>query len=149
MEFLGQGRWAGIAVAMLLAAASGCFRQRSNQDYYPPSDRALRALSAVLTAWQAGNTSDELADGESLYRLADSRRDKGIALQSFQVIGEVPGERGRWFEVDLQQGDERSVERVKYAVLGIRPVWIFREEDYDMLSHWDHTMPPPKKKSNP
>jgi len=144
----GQGRGRRIAVLALLAASLGCFRERSNQDFYPPTDRAEKALAAVLRAWQSGDTSDELADGESLYRLVDSRRDKGVALEGFEIIGEVPGERGRWFEVDLQAADGGTVQRVKYAVVGIRPLWIFRQEDYDMLSHWDHTMPVVKKKES-
>lgn len=135
-----------VFVAALFAAPlAGCAqRSRSAKDFVPKGDQALTAIRTVLNAWQSGDTDDEFVDGEFVYRLVDSRRDKGAPLHGFDIVGEVPGDRGRWFEVDLQSAQSTAPLRVKYVVVGIRPLWIFREEDYDMLSHWDHTMAPAK-----
>jgi hypothetical protein len=29
---------------------------------------------------------------------------------------------------------------VRYNVLGRDPIWVFRLEDYEMISHWEHPM---------
>jgi hypothetical protein len=31
--------------------------------------------------------------------------------------------------------------KVRYIVLGIDPLFVFRQEDFDLLMHWDHHMP--------
>jgi hypothetical protein len=44
------------------------------------------------------------------------------------------------FTVKLTLEDPATELKARYVVVGIDPVWVFRQEDYDMLSHWDHPM---------
>jgi hypothetical protein len=62
-------------------------------------------------------------------------------LESFEIIGELPVEGGRRFEVQLTLSDPPGNQKAQYIVLGIDPLWVIRQEDYDMITHWDHPMP--------
>ena len=42
------------------------------------------------------------------------------------------------FTVQLALDAPPAEVRVRYYVIGIDPVWVVRQEDYDMLTHWEH-----------
>jgi hypothetical protein len=63
-------------------------------------------------------------------------------LDDFEILGEVPGPTGRCFAVRLKLREPVAEEKVRYAVFGIDPLWVFRQEDLEMLGHWEHPMPP-------
>jgi hypothetical protein len=71
----------------------------------------------------------------------DQHRRPGQTLENFTILGEVSGDGGRWFEVELHLDEPPQKVQVRYVVVGIDPLWIFRQVDYEMLSHWDHPMP--------
>jgi hypothetical protein len=66
---------------------------------------------------------------------------------SFKILGQTEVKNARHFTVRLNLQGEESPELVKYHVVGRDPVWVFRLDDYNMLSHWEHDMsapaPPP------
>ena len=42
----------------------------------------------------------------------------------------------------LKLSNPTAEKRERYVIVGIDPLWIFRQEDYDLLLHWEHQMPP-------
>ena len=47
----------------------------------------------------------------------------------------------RAFAVRLSLENPPEVQVVRYLVVGNDPLWVFRQEDYEMISHWEHPMP--------
>ena len=41
------------------------------------------------------------------------------------------------FVVKLSLDKPREEQTVRFIVLGQDPLWVFREEDYEMTAHWD------------
>jgi hypothetical protein len=70
----------------------------------------------------------------------DKQRRPGDRLRSFTVLGEAEAENARQFTVRLQIEGDDVARLVRYNVLGRDPAWVFRLEDYEMISHWEHPM---------
>jgi hypothetical protein len=132
----GPAGWMWLACCLLAGCSSS-----GGERYTPAPDRAREALTAVLEAWQAGR-SDASLPGTTI-RIADSQRSSGQGprLRSYAILGELPADSGRRFQVKLQLENRAGEQKVQYVVVGIDPLWVIRQEDYDMLTHWDHPMP--------
>lgn len=104
--------------------------------YVPAVELARQALQEVLIDWREG-----LAPG-SIKRLAvgvevvDKQRKKGQTLDEFEILGEAPGEGLRCFAVRVKLSGPAVEEKVRYVVIGIDPLWVFRLEDYEALNQW-------------
>ncbi len=70
----------------------------------------------------------------------DKQRKPDARLRSFAILGESDAENVRQFTVRLQIEGEDAPRLVRYNLLGRDPVWVFRLEDYEMISHWEHPM---------
>lgn len=123
---------------LAICFAAGCSSGKVAQ-YTPKEDRAQEALTAVLQAWQTDKPSAEM-DGATI-RVADSQRRKGQKLRSYEILGELPADAGRRYQVKLVLDNPAAETKAQYVVVGIDPLWVFRQEDYDMMTHWDHPMP--------
>jgi hypothetical protein len=76
-------------------------------------------------------------------QFVDKQRKLSQRLLTFQVLGQTEIENARQFTVRLNfEGDDAPL-LVKYNVVGRDPVWVFRLEDYEMFSHWEHAMDQP------
>jgi hypothetical protein len=128
--------------ACVAACVAGCGKSSDAGRFVPRKDVALQALNLSLDAWQRGSDDSALAldDGVAV-EVVDQHRRVGQTLQKFTIIGEVAGDGGRWFEVELHLAEPEHREQVRYVVVGVDPLWVFRRIDYEMLSHWDHPMP--------
>jgi hypothetical protein len=135
-----------------LSVCLGCSSQESRiARFIPSADAAESAITTVLTAWKKGIPAGPVPDTSSpVVHVTDSFRDPGEKLQEFRILGEVPGDTPRCFAVELKFLPERT-EKVRFVVVGIDPLWVFRMEDYQLLSHWDHNMAvaPAPKDSDP
>jgi hypothetical protein len=130
------------ACALLVAScALGCDGPNEAGRFVPPEDVAQDALAAVLTAWQRGDAASLALDDKTAIQAVDQHRRPGQTLEAFEIVGEVAGDGGRWFEVELRLDDPPATEQVRYVVVGVNPLWVFRQIDYELLSHWDHPMP--------
>jgi hypothetical protein len=109
--------------------------------YIPPQEAAHRALTMALTAWRDGDRHRIELDDKQPVEVIDKYRRPGQRLSDFEILGEVSGDGGRWYEVKLHLAEPAQVEQVRYVVVGIDPIWVFRQADYEMLAHWDHPMP--------
>ena len=136
-------------LAIVLAAGGGC-GGRAPEDYIPPPDSARRALGAALDAWQRGEPPGQI-EGDPAIQVGDTHRRPGQTLASYEILGELPIADGRRFAVRLTLENPVAEEKADFLVIGIDPLWVIREEDYRMVTHWDHNMPaeaPPQNGAN-
>lgn len=131
-----------IPVAMCLLALSnltGCARK--TLDYTPSLAVAESAVRSGLEAWKSGQSPGEVAGTSPVIHVTDAGRKPGQTLDDFQILGEVRGSAGRTMAVTLHLSNPSEVIKTRYIVVGIDPLWVFRQEDYELLMHWDHHMP--------
>ncbi|MBI5760289.1 MAG: hypothetical protein HZA46_17375 [Planctomycetales bacterium] len=99
-------------------------------------------MEATLSAWQSGEPAGTVPNTKPEVFVTDSHRRPDQKLEAFEILGPVPGNAPRCFAVKLKLVYPDAEERVRFVVVGIEPLWVFRQEDYDMLAHWEHPMPP-------
>ncbi len=137
-----RGHWAGLIVVGIMIGLSGCSKPGSQDKFIPPPDVARKALESVLLAWQEGTEPGLLANTKPQVHITDAHRKPGQKLDKFQILGEVPGDAPRCFAVKATFSNPAAEERIRFVVVGIDPLWIFRHEDFELLSHWEHKMDP-------
>lgn len=131
-----------IAGLVVLLPLSGCGRQAPDFTPYTPSlNLAEDAVRRGLDAWKAGQAPGELAGTRPVIHVTDGGRKAGQVLESYRILGEARGSAGRTIAVVLKLENPAEEVRARYIVVGIDPLWVFRQEDYDLLMHWDHHMP--------
>jgi hypothetical protein len=126
----------GLAVALTGALATmwGCSRHGTKtQDFTPPGDKARQALEAALNHWQSGNPHGSVPGTTPTVEVMDVKWRSGQKLKSYEILGEEPGTEPRFFKVRLTPAQGPQVD-VRYAVVGIDPLWVYREEDFKALS---------------
>jgi len=149
MERIGRGMII-VACAGLLSGVPGCdapappaTSSGSDNRFKPSPVQAEAALVAVFDAWKAGHPPGMVPDRSSpSVHVTDTFRKPDEQLVDYQILGEVPGDGPRCYAVDLRFEPER-VERVRFSVSGIDPLWVFRLEDAQHLAHWEHNMDQP------
>src|SRR5262245_23478028 len=120
-------------LALGLALSAGCSRQGSKvEDFTPPSDKAQKALEAALTHWQSGGSPGTVPGTRPRVDVEDSKWKAGQKLQAFEILGEEGGSETRFFKVKLTLA-KGPPQEVKYAVFGIDPLQVYREEDFQKL----------------
>lgn len=143
MLWMFWGRWrmgtrSGIIAAAALALA-GCTDPQKN--YTPSMNVAEDAVRRALEAWKAGEPAGALPDTKPVIHVTDGGRKPGQKLESYAILGETSGTAGRTYAVTLHLSEPEVEVKTKYIVVGIDPLWVFRQEDYELLMHWDHHMP--------
>ncbi len=133
------------AIALVLLCAGCTPGGQRNEDFIPAQDTAQVALEAYLRAWAAGVSGQPVPGTRPAVFAADELRATGRTLSEFTVLGPVPADAPRCLAVRLTLGKPRQVVRERYIVVGIDPIWIIRYDDYQMVTHWDHAMPPDAK----
>jgi hypothetical protein len=138
------GTWA--CWTALLATIAGCERgdgEAPTPAFVPSWAEARQALESALSAWR--DTPSPLPESFDIrgVQFVHRRRKLDQRLLSFQVLGQTDVKNARQFTVRLNLEGEESPELVKYHIVGRDPVWVFRLDDYEMFSHWEHDMSPP------
>jgi hypothetical protein len=123
-----------------VAVVAGCARDDPRARFTPPEGVARQALDSALTAWREGRPPGPVEGTSPVVQMVDSHRRPGQKLLDYTVLGPAPGDAPRVFAVRLTLDAPREEKRVRFAVLGIDPLWVMRYEDYEMLAHWDHPM---------
>jgi hypothetical protein len=126
---------------LLLAAAGGCSRPQSNRDFVPAEQTARAALEAALDAWVRGDTGRTVPGASPAIEVIDDRRAKNRPLVGYTVLGPVPADAPLCFAVQLRLGGPAEEVRERYVVVGLDPLWVWRHDDYVMVTHWSHPMP--------
>ena len=120
--------------------ALGC-RDRS-ASFTPSVSVAENAVRRALDAWKADLPPGEVPNTQPAIQMIDAGRKPGQTLSGYRILGETHGPSGRTFAVVLQLAHPAEEVKTQYIVVGIDPLWVFRQEDYELLAHWDHHMPP-------
>jgi hypothetical protein len=132
-----------LLAAVVGVAASGCRSSSSSfERYVPDPGVAHAAVAATLESWLKGESPDVIAGDGAAVHVVDRRR-RGQRLRHYEIVGEVPAENARGFAVRLTVGDAEAEQVMVYLVVGTDPIWVFRQEDYEMISHWMHPMMEP------
>lgn len=129
----------------LMLPGLGCSDKTPN--YTPSATDAESALRQTFDAWKDGLPAGEIPGTTPLIHVTDASRKPGQVLADYQILGETKGPSGRTFVVVLKLQNPDEEIRTQYIVVGIDPLWVFRQEDYDLLTHWDHLMPSDENKT--
>jgi hypothetical protein len=124
------------------AAASGCGGGSGRDSdaaarFTPALPLARDALQAALEDWKAGRATERIERLSIPVQVVDKRRRRGQTLEDYEILGESPAESARCFAVRLKLGRPEAEERVRYVVIGIDPLWVFREEDFHSICQWE------------
>ncbi|HEX7447605.1 MAG TPA: hypothetical protein VF306_08675 [Pirellulales bacterium] len=125
--------------ALVSVAAAGCsHRSAGHERYVPAAALARDALDQVLSAWKDGKAAGPLASQSApiTIQVADATRKPGQRLVDYDLLGEISGEGPRTFVVRLKLDNPAAQLEAVYYLVGIDPLWVFRQEDYDALIHW-------------
>lgn len=125
----------------LVTVCVGCNNSPQAEDYIPAEDAARTALESYLQSWSRGETGSPVPNTTPPVEVADGLRLKGHTLTRYEILGPVPADAPRCFAVKLTLGNPTLELRERYVVLGLDPIWVWRYDDYVMLTHWDHGMP--------
>jgi hypothetical protein len=137
----------------LLVAISGTFVPACREEpkgferYIPPPEAARGAVTLVMDGWRKGLTPDQTVGKAPEVHVVDKHRLPDQHLAQYEILGEVTAENARAFAVRVvfEGSDEPQV--VRYIVVGTDPMWVFRQEDYEMISHWMHKMDEPSDRA--
>ena len=142
---------ARLALALaLLAVGCGDEGRVAPELESPGLDESRAALVAGLDAWQAGRRENGLVAGaKPAVGVVDSAR-KGRPLLGFEVLGPLMVvAKARPFAVRLDLDAPRETITARYLVLGRDPLWVFRQDDFERMLHWEHGMDPEPAASSP
>jgi hypothetical protein len=123
-------------LALLVACGAGGCGERQATDYVPPADTARQALTMVLEAWKNGAMADPAGSvGGVTVRGMDERFSPEKRLESYEILEGLPaqGVEPKKFRVRVTAAGRPMPEEVIYLVVGINPLQIFREPDYQRI----------------
>lgn len=82
-------------------------------------------------------------------QVVDSFRLPGQRLAGYRVVGEQASDRARTFSVQLELEGPTERSLVRFLLVGIDPVLVFRDRDYELLTHFEHKMDPAESTGTP
>ena len=129
-----------------LATLAGCSpgEPAGSGGYVPPAPEARAALHSALEAWQNAPRPLPASFDPPGIRFVDQQRKPDQRLVEFRILGETGLRNARQYTVRLTLDPAHEPQLVRYNVFGRDPIWVFRLEDYEMISHWEHQMDEPK-----
>jgi hypothetical protein len=136
----------GLCLALMLmvpTALNGC---GGGSTPLTPAEVARKALQASLDAWKAGKPASSLADEKPSIEAVDFEWKAGKVLSDYTIDGETPGQGTQTFDATLTLKGATGPAKVQYMVLGLDPVRIYRDEDFNRAMNMDNA-PASKTKS--
>ena len=125
----------------LLLLAGGCGEGPAP---LPSTDKARESLQKSLDAWTEGKKPTSLADAPQNIEAIDFEWKAGKVLSEYTIGEETQGEGNQVVSVRLTLKGEPA-KPVQYHVLGIDPIRIYRDEDFQRALNMDNAPPAPKK----
>lgn len=127
------------AMLLLLCLALGCSRTADPARFIPAEADARTALETALESWRTNGTRGQVPDAVSpTLHLIDSQVPANKRPSSFVILGAAPGDGPRVYTVKLTFEQPSAESKARYVIFGLDPVWIMRQEDFDMMTHWEH-----------
>jgi hypothetical protein len=118
-----------------LAGLAGC---GGGSAPLPSAVVAHQALQTSLDAWKAGKPPSSLAGEKPGIEAVDFEWKAGKVLSNYTLGEEVTGQGVQTLSASLTIKGEPGPEEVKYMILGLDPVRIFRDEDYNRAMNMDN-----------
>jgi hypothetical protein len=137
-------------VALVWAGLLGCEPTPEPIPIVPDSARGRQAIKAAMETWKAGHPVGIVEPTTPRVQVVDTHRTPGQDLLDYEILSDSADPRVRTFSLrlTLSTSEERPV--VRFLVVGIDPILVFRQEDYELLMHWEHRMEPePVKTTTP
>jgi hypothetical protein len=106
--------------------------------FTPSEETAKNALTAALRSWQKGEKAGKIAglDKPSIY-LVDTCRQPEQTLERFTILGEAAGDGPRCLAVRVKLSNPQEERHLRFVIIGIDPIWVYRYEDFEMNMHWE------------
>jgi hypothetical protein len=141
-----RSAWLRGCAAVVAAVGLGCGGEDPRaafRRFVPDPAEARAAVDAALAAWRDAPDPVPASFETRAIKFVDQQRKARQRLRRFEVLGESEAENARQFTVRLVLDQPEETLLARYNVFGRGPVWVFRLEDYEMISHWEHEMPAP------
>lgn len=116
-----------LLVSLVVLMLLGC---GGNARYVPAKTTAREALQTALSTWQSGTAHGPITSSKPVINVFDARWQAGKKLTSFEIVEEMTGKDHPHFKVRLQL-DGQPEETATYLVVGIDPLLVFRDADYE------------------
>ena len=130
-------------IASFVVIGLGCGpSHHGNATPLPDPTIARQAMNLALESWRAGRPTGRVEPTSPRIQLNDSFRKPGQILDRYEILGQIAGERAISFVVKATLSHPAEVETIRFLLLGIDPVIVFRQEDFELLSHFEHKMDP-------
>lgn len=125
----------GGAFVSLLA---GCHQEPNGgyERYIPPAETARAHLARAMEGWLKGLPPGESGSTRPEVHVVDQTRRADQRLVRYEILGEAPAENARAFAVRVAYDGVERPEIVRFVAIGVDPMWIFRQEDYQNI--WTH-----------
>ncbi|MDB5353400.1 MAG: hypothetical protein JWN86_4647 [Planctomycetota bacterium] len=133
----------GSRVLAILVAVScfGCTGPtKPGGSMVPDVGTARKAIELAMASWKAGKPTGVIESGSPRIQVADSFRQPGQRLERYEILGEAQADKSRDVTVRAFCSNPETIAVIRYRVIGIDPVHVIREEDYQLMSHWEHKM---------
>ena len=131
------------AASLLAAIVVGCSAGPDpSRTILPSLENGRKAVVASMEAWKSGRPTGVVEPTSPRIQVMDTTRRPGQVPALFEVLGVTAGERALTYTVRVELTNPEAVETIRFLVLGVDPVLVWRQEDYDMMSHWEHKMDP-------
>lgn len=111
----------------------GCGGDKGLGRYAPPPQTARQALETALTTWKSGGKYETITTSKPTITVYDSRWRDGAKLTAFEILEAVTGGEHPQFKVRITLEGE-SPEELTYRVVGIDPLNVFRDADYQQAT---------------
>jgi hypothetical protein len=133
--------WLRWFVAASITAGCGGTRREPAELGPPDVVTSRAALVASLDTWRADQRGTGVVIGSSpMIGIVDSLRGER-SLLDYEVLGPLMVlEKAQPFAVRLVVNSPRETITTRYLVLGRDPLWVFRQEDFERMLHWEHKM---------
>ena len=133
-----QPWWLAIAS---VAVGCGDSRQGTPDIQVPSLESSKAALVTSLEAWKADHrVSGVLIGSKPAIGVVDATR-ADRPLLDYEIVGPLMVDgKGQPFAVRLVLGEPREALATRYIIMGLDPLWVFRQEDFERMIHWEHKM---------
>ena len=111
----------------------------------PSTVASRQALQASLDAWKAGKAASSLSAEKPSIEVVDFEWKAGKVLTEYALGEDSPGQGTQTFSATLTLKGELATKSVRYMVLGLDPIRIYRDEDFNRAMNMDNAPAPTSK----
>ena len=118
-----------IGAMVFICCVLGC-AGKSIESYKPTSESARKAIETALSTWKSGTAHGSITSVKPSVDVFDARWRAGAKLENYEILTEVTGKPEPHFTVKIKLAGKPE-ETTEYLVVGIDPLLVFRQADYE------------------